>query len=97
MDEFFGGYLHEDWPEDYNGDPCAALGAFVVESRESARMLAPEIDEALDTEASEEGLRLLLFLEIQSAYDPRVAGISVREWLRRIADQVQQLLSEQGG
>lgn len=86
------GYLHYDWPEDYGGDPWAAVDDFA--SDESvARDLAEEITEALRLLPSERELRTLVFDHFDSGYLPEADGYTLREWLIAVRVRVEAALA----
>lgn len=82
-----GGYLHLDWPEDYDGDPWAAVDDFAVSEPEAAASLRAEVESVLTKYESENGLRQLIS-ELGSGYLPEADGHDYRAWLREVAQRV---------
>ena len=86
-------YLHLDWPEDYAGEPMAAVEDFATQEPELAARLRSEIELLLREYPSEQQLRDLVLDKLASGYTPDASGMSFREWLGRVVERVDQVLS----
>ena len=81
--QFFGGYLHQDWPEDA-GSWEAAVDQFLAgESAEHVRRAVADLERLLDERRNDVELSRALDA-FGNAYDPTPDGLSLREWLTRV-------------
>lgn len=86
-----GGYLNEDWPEEY-GDPWTAVGAFVRNEPDYAPFVRSDIEQLvrqpITDQEVEDGLAMFGL-----GYRPSVDGsVTYRAWLMNVADRVDALL-----
>lgn len=86
---FLGGYLHQDWPEDLEGDPWNAVVHYVNDYGTDADDLASEIDVLLDS-LDEPGLKQRVE-DLGSCYLPEVDGWTYRGWLAEVATRAKDL------
>ncbi len=91
---FAGAYLNEDWNIEYASD-AAALRDFVKDAPELAGRLPSEIEHLLESVPDDELLAGVLDEELAIGYSPAAEGLTDRQWLRRVAEQVQALLRDQ--
>jgi len=76
----FGGYLHQDFAEDY-GDVWGAVRQYCTEaSSDSVSTAADQVKEILDRSDDEEGLDAITS-RLGSSYHPPGAGQTYRHWL----------------
>ena len=86
-----GGYLNEEWPEDY-GDPGAAIEAFVRHEPDCAPSLRSDIEELVAEQISDQEVEKQLG-KFGLGYRPSVDGsIRYRTWLLAVADRVEEIL-----
>src|SRR4051812_37437691 len=78
---FFGGYLNEDWPDEY-ADEWVALDEYLRDNPHSASGFSPEVQALLVENASEGELRKVLFDDLGCAYSAERAGWKYRDWLQ---------------
>jgi CdiI immunity protein len=91
LNTLLGGYLHEDWADDY-AHPWQAVDEFTQSQPEYAPAVRPEVDEVLRRCGSEPELTLQL-RKCGLAYYPASDGWpSKRAWLLAVADRVDQTL-----
>jgi hypothetical protein len=85
LDEFLGGYFHQDW---HDIDPTAddVIRRFLEEaSREDVNKVVGDIDEVLVTLNSEAEVAALL-KEIGSYYNVSAGGFTPSGWLRHVRE-----------
>jgi hypothetical protein len=86
-----GGYLNEDWPEDY-GDPWAAVEAFVRYEPGYAPAVRSDVEQLVAEQISDREVEKRL-AKFGLGYRPSVDGsIMYRTWLLDVADRVDELL-----
>jgi hypothetical protein len=91
LDTLLGGYLHEDWADDYQ-DAWRAVDDFVQSEPDYAPAIRADVDEVLARCGSEAELTLQL-RKLGLAYYPASDGwVSKRTWLLVVADRVDQAL-----
>lgn len=89
MDQFFGAYLHQDWPfeaEDWEGivdQYCASP----TRTPEQLRTLADQIDELIAT-CTESELPSVI-LNMGAFYDPR-PQLTYTAWLQQVAARIRE-------
>ena len=82
--QFFGGYFHQDWLEEFS-DPEAAVAAFFSgASTEAIRSACDELSQAvlLARQGTEDPQRFLY--ELGCYYDPAANGLAVSDWLEQV-------------
>jgi CdiI immunity protein len=84
---FFGGYLNEDWPDEY-ADEWVALDEYLRDNPHSASGFSPEVQALLVENASEGELRKVLFDDLGCAYSAERAGWKYRDWLQAMSAHV---------
>jgi hypothetical protein len=82
---FFGGYLNQDWPDEY-ADEWAALDDYLRGNPDSASRFCPEAQALLDEHLSEEELSTVLFHDYACGYSAEVDGWKYRDWLKALSD-----------
>ena len=92
--QFFGAYLHQDWRDEYDS-PSAALRDFVSGNPELAARLPDELEQTLLTTPDEATADELL-ADLGCSFVPSRAGLDARDWLRRLKDEAQLFLQDQG-
>jgi hypothetical protein len=86
-----GGYLDQDWPEEY-GDPWAAVEAFVRWEPELAPFLRADVESLVANVESDQHIERRL-AKFGLGFAATEAGWnSYGTWLRAVADRVDQLL-----
>lgn len=86
LDHFFGGYMHQDWHDDYP-DEWAALDAFVAEGPpEAADLFRAEIALLLTEHPSEDDVRKIVLDDLDSYYLADVNGWKYRAWMQALSD-----------
>jgi hypothetical protein len=93
LELFLGGYLHQDWFDDYHGDVWGAVEDFARSEPEDAPLIGTEIEALLASGMSEHQLRTLIVDELDGQYwleddDPE----TYRAWLTEVAARVDQIL-----
>jgi hypothetical protein len=91
------GYLTLDWPEDYDGDPWAAIDAFAASEPSAAEVLPVEVRQVLAQYPKEEDVRGLVVDKYHSGYLAEADGHSYRDWLAQVARRVSQHGSNSAG
>jgi CdiI immunity protein len=81
----FQGYLTPDWPEDYDGDPWAAVDDFVASEPSAARSVPAEVETVLSEYSTDDEVRQLVVGELGSGYLPEADGYAYRDWLLQVS------------
>ncbi len=89
--QFFGGYLNQDWPDEY-ADEWAALEEYLSDNPRGATGFCPEIQALLEEHPDEGELRRMLFQELGCAYSAEVDGWKYRDWLQALSDHVEKAI-----
>jgi hypothetical protein len=80
----FGGYLHQDWPDEYP-DVWEAVEAFLEESPPAARGgLLTDVTGVIALDLTEVDLRRIMIYDLGAGYDPGGDGLTYSEWLTRL-------------
>jgi hypothetical protein len=91
LDTLLGGYLHEDWADDY-ADPWQAVDEFTNSEPDHAPVIRTDVNEVLRRCRSESELTLQL-RKLGLAYYPASDGwASKRAWLLAVAERVEETL-----
>jgi len=91
LSTLIGGYLNEDWPDDY-GDPWAAVEAFVRYEPSYAPSLRSDVEHLVAEQISDQDVEKRLG-KFGLGYRPSTDGsIQYRTWLLEVADRVDELL-----
>jgi hypothetical protein len=91
LETLLGGYLHEDWADDY-ADAWQAVDDFTHAQPDHAPALRADVQEVLARCESESELELQLH-RLGLAYRPAWDGwASQRAWLLAVADRVEEIL-----
>jgi hypothetical protein len=86
LDAFFGGYMHQDWRDDY-ADEWAAVDAFVAEGpAEAPGLFRSEIAMLLTQHPTEDEVRRVVLDDLDSYYLADVSGWKYRDWLQALSD-----------
>ena len=91
LETLLGGYLHEDWADDY---PTAlqAIDEFAHAEPDYAPLIRPDVDEVVRRFGSEAELAIQLH-KLGLVYRIQFDGwTSHREWLLEVADRVDEIL-----
>jgi hypothetical protein len=91
--QLLGGYLHQDWQDDYES-PSAALRDFVSGEPSYVVDLPTEIEKVLNSTPDDAALEETL-VDLGSGFLPSGAGQNPREWLRSLKDETQRLMQGQ--
>jgi len=83
--QFFGGYLNEDWPDEY-ADEWAALDNYLHDSPGVAPEFCKEIQALLDDHPSEDEVSKVLSYDLACAYAAENLGWKYRDWLKALSD-----------
>jgi CdiI immunity protein len=83
--QFFGGYLHQDWRDDY-ADEWAAVAGFAQDAPMEVPVFRAEIASLLAAHPSEDDVRQVILCDLQSGYLAEVAGWTYRAWLQALSD-----------
>ncbi|KAB1139432.1 hypothetical protein F7R91_40050 [Streptomyces luteolifulvus] len=79
-------YFHQDFDLDAE-TPLGVVEMFRdSESADTVEALRAEIVTLLESEPTEEALANVWLDEAGAEYDPRLGGVTVRNWLRRMAE-----------
>lgn len=85
LEQFFGGYFHQDWPLDHD-TPAAVVDAFIVDATGDERdAVAGELRELL--RAPDEVLGPPV-AQLGAFYDPTADGLTVRGWLNAVLQRL---------
>lgn len=91
LEQFLGGYLNEDWADDYS-DPWEAVDDFVHSQHDDALHLRDAIEDVIRQYPSEDALFKRL-LRLGLGYRIQFHGwTSHRAWLLAVADRVDEIL-----
>jgi hypothetical protein len=87
--QFFGGYFHQDWVDEFS-DPEAAIAAFVSgASTDAIRSACDELSRAvLLARQGAEGPQRFLH-ELGCYYDPAADGLAVPDWLEWVRKKLE--------
>ena len=85
LEQFFGGYLHQDWRDDYP-DEWAALDDFLEDGPEVVDSFRREVAVVLADYESEADLRQLVLDELGSFSMVEVRGWTYRAWLQALSN-----------
>jgi hypothetical protein len=83
---FFGGYLHEDWHDDY-ADEWAALDEFLADAPDQASGFVAEAKRLLSIALTEAELREVVLDELASYIALEETDWTYRSWLEALADR----------
>lgn len=92
LEEFLGGYFHQDWPED-------APTAVAIVERYLNEWPIEEVPKALSelnlllAQSDDDVMRCVVGMGC--FYNPAADSMSYREWLNRVADRLNSFLREQ--
>ncbi len=92
--QFFGGYLNEDWPEEY-GSAERAVEKFLSESSlETIASTLKELDEVIQKYESGMLTADFFFTEFGCAYDPKGdgSGVDMLVWLKELRKTLERWL-----
>jgi len=92
--QFFGGYMHQDWRDDY-ADEWAAVEGFVQDAPTKVAAFRREIATLLTEHPSEDEVRELVLDDLESSYLAEVAGWTYRAWLQALSNHAQKLIERQ--
>jgi hypothetical protein len=90
-----GGYLHEDFNDEF-GDSWRAVDGFAVNEPEDPPHIRDEVTRLLASVSSEAELRRIVLDELGSCYLPEADGWTYRGWLEAVADRVDETLRSKG-
>jgi hypothetical protein len=85
LSQFFGGYLNQDWPDEYS-DEWAALDEFLRDNPNAAKEFRPEIQTLLDQRLPEGELSRVIFYDLGCGFSAEVDGWKYRDWLQALSD-----------
>lgn len=86
--QLLGGYLHQDWPDEF-ADVDAVIDAMIDgEPAEQRRAAAAELRALVEAEPEDAALRDVLMNEAGCFYDPVADGRTDREWITELADRL---------
>jgi CdiI immunity protein len=83
--QFFGGYMHQDWRDDYP-DEWAALDDFLEDGPDTVEAFTHEITELLAEGLQEDELRRTVLDELGSSSMVEVRGWTYSDWLQAMAN-----------
>ena len=90
LDQFFGGYFHEDWNLEAK-DASAAVSHYLNDAPDPTVLKTiEELNQLLDMNLDEERLREIMIYDLSCCYDPEFYGISQTDWLRWIQTSLKQ-------
>ncbi len=84
--QLLGGYLHEDWADEFNSD-FDAVQAMVTEAPEMVPKAAQEIRQLLSMHLDEKELGEFMFTKLGCYFDPEAKGETNRQWLEGVLEQ----------
>jgi hypothetical protein len=91
LEQLFGGYLNEDWADEYS-DPWQAVDDFVHSQHSYALELRPAIEDIIREYPSQDALEIRL-IRLGLGYRIQFHGwTSHRDWLLAVADRVEEVL-----
>jgi hypothetical protein len=91
MEQFLGGYFHQDYLLDY-ATPADAVAAFLNEApREIVRATYDEMEKLLPVPRQMDNPCAFL-LEIGRYYDPRLVGLAVVNWFKELRKKLRSRL-----
>lgn len=91
LEQLLGGYLNEDWADDY-ADPWQAVDDFAHSQDDDALHLRRAIEDVIRTYPSEDALFARL-VQLGLGYRIQFHGwTSHRDWLLAVADRVEETL-----
>lgn len=86
--DFFHGYFHQDWVEEYNDDPVRAVAEFITDqSPEDVKETLAELEFLLNQNFNEEELHKTV-LGLGCAYYPPGGGQTYKKWLTDARNQI---------
>lgn len=86
LEHFFGGYMHQDWRDDY-ADEWAAVDGFIADGPpEDPELFRAEIALLLNRHSSEKEIRKIVLDDLDSNYLADVSGWKYRDWLQALSD-----------
>ncbi len=91
LKQLLQGYLHLDWPEDYD-DPWQAVDDFILAEPGHVASLPEEIRRLLEKVSGETELRRAVVEELGSGYLPEVDAWTYESWLTEVARRVSERL-----
>jgi hypothetical protein len=83
--QFFGGYLHQDWRDDY-ADEWSALDDFLADGPDVVADFRRETGALLAKNHPDDELRRIILDELGSFFLVEVEGWKYRDWLQALSD-----------
>ena len=83
--QVFGGYMHQDWRDDY-ADEWAAVEGFARDAPAKVEVFRSEIAALLSAHPMEEDVRKVVLDDLDSYYLVDVNGWKYRDWLQAMSD-----------
>ena len=84
LTQFLGGYLHEDWVDDYETADEAVFHFLSVARVEQVSAAKRELDAFMKLNLDDASLAEALSLDLGCSYYPPGDGLSCREWLSTV-------------
>ncbi len=82
LEQFLGGYFHQDW-KDFHGSAEMAIEEYAINSsKDELSHTVQELDRLLSLGLSEAELDYAICKELGCYYNPKPRGRSMTEWLR---------------
>ncbi|MDF0553645.1 contact-dependent growth inhibition system immunity protein [Kamptonema sp. UHCC 0994] len=92
LDQFFGGYFHQDWDLE-DTDAEAVLNRFLLEAKSSTvEQVCQEIDKLLAIKFDEKELSNILIYDLGCCYNPEFQKMSNRKWLDWLQSYLKKML-----
>lgn len=92
--QFFAAYFHEDWPVEARS-PDDVLSRFIRQTpTDELRQLSRNVMAFVEDHSSEDELDEALFKELGCYFSPRLAGVSVKQWLMDVASTLARPIGE---
>jgi len=88
LGQLLGCYFHQDWSQEFENDQDAIDAILAAEPKENVESSVGELDVLLARPLDEEELRAILIGEVGCYFDPASLGISYRQWLSRVRDEL---------
>lgn len=87
LKQLFGGYLHQDWPDEFGSDAEAVQAMIEGDTPDTIAAAREELRELLSMQISEQELANIMVNRLGCYFEPASVGKTYREWLKGVVEQ----------
>lgn len=89
LGQILGGYLHQDWGDEFESDRAALSEAVKSEPAQNIAAAISQIEFLLGAPLTERELGEFLIRPLGCYFDPSAKGMTYRQWLADVHDALQ--------